>query len=117
MQVKIVADENISISIIHSLRDIGLNVMSIFDSHRGITDAEILQFCTTQPSILLTSDKNFAAWAAASRPPETGIVLLRFERGDIDNMIESLKIVFQNTDSLLGVYTVIAPTKIRQRII
>lgn len=117
MQVKVVTDEHISVRIIKSLRESGLDVFSVFESARGISDSKILNICVKQASVLITSDKNFAAWAVASRPQNFGLILLRFERKDLNKIIDVLKSLFKKPDSLIGTYCVISPNKIRQKVI
>lgn len=115
MQVKIIADENVSFRIIQALRSINLDVFSVFESNRGIPDFSILEICKKQPSILITSDKNFASWAAASHLSNFGLILLRFDRKDIDQIISVVKSLLLEPENLLGKYNVISPVKIRQR--
>ena len=58
----ILADENISQEIILALRNIGIEVYSIYETNRGISDDEIIQLSRNPPRIILTEDKDFGEW-------------------------------------------------------
>lgn len=55
----IIADENIEHSLIAAIRAIGLEVVSIYESGRGIRDEDIINALRTPPRIILTEDKDF----------------------------------------------------------
>ena len=55
----ILADENISQEIIFALWNFGIEVYSIYQSNRGISDEEIIQLSRNPPRIILTEDKDF----------------------------------------------------------
>lgn len=115
LPAKIVADEHIPFRVLQSLRGKGLDVLSIFENHRGISDREIFAICTRQPSVLLTSDKSFAAWIVAARPPRVGVILLRYDRSELQQIIEAVLALLSKPEQMLGIYSVISATKTRQR--
>ena len=55
----IIADENIDEVLIKFLRSKEIEVYSIKESDRGISDASIIEFSKDPPRIILTEDKDF----------------------------------------------------------
>lgn len=117
MPVEFITDEHIPGRIGKSLIEAGCSVRSIFHSHRGLSDPEILELCKRAPSVLITADKDFAAWAAAGKPNNVGIILLRYERAELPAIEQGLVTLCRSPDSLIGCYTVLSPTKTRRRTI
>lgn len=58
----ILADENIDHSLI---RESGIDVYSVYEEQRGITDKDIIEFSRNPPRIILTEDKDFGEWVFA----------------------------------------------------
>ena len=55
----IIADENIPLPIIETLVKTKIEMISIFDNYRGISDLEIIKLAQNPPKIILTEDKDF----------------------------------------------------------
>lgn len=55
----ILADENIDHRIISELRRNNLDVYSIYEKNRGVSDYEIIELSKNTPYIILTEDKDF----------------------------------------------------------
>jgi predicted nuclease of predicted toxin-antitoxin system len=75
----IIADENIDPRIIHALRAAGFDVMSVFETHRGIDDYAIIELSRNPPRIILTNDKDFGEWVFAHHESELAVILLRYD--------------------------------------
>lgn len=115
MPVRVVADEHIPHRLLLALRAANLDVLSIFEKHRGLTDPEIFALCAKSPSILLTADKAFAAWAVAAHVSQIGVILLRYQRTELDQIAGHLVSLLNTPETLLGTYTVISASKTRHR--
>jgi predicted nuclease of predicted toxin-antitoxin system len=61
----ILADENIDHSLIEAIREIGIEVLSIYEMNRGIKDEFIIELSRNPPRIILTEDKDFGEWVFA----------------------------------------------------
>jgi predicted nuclease of predicted toxin-antitoxin system len=55
----ILADESLDLVIIEAIQKKGIEVYSIFDLNRGISDEEVIQISRNPPRIILTEDKDF----------------------------------------------------------
>lgn len=76
--MRFLADENFPRPALEALRDAGLDIVWIADSHSGATDIEVLELCMAQRRVLLTFDKDFGELAfIKGLPAECGIVLFR----------------------------------------
>ncbi len=55
----ILADENVYGLIIKALREAGIEVFSVYENQRGLSDHEITQISLNPPRLILTEDKGF----------------------------------------------------------
>jgi len=112
----IVADENISNSIISRLRSAGYKVISIRADYRGLEDSEIIKIAADKNSVVLTEDRDFGEWVFSHKVQNSGIIYLRYEYNDRKRIIEMLLSVLEKySDSLYNKFTVITPDRIRIR--
>ncbi len=112
----ILADENIDIDIINSIRKIGIEVFSIYESNRGLSDEQIIQISKSPPRIILTEDKDFGEWVFSHHEKEISVILLRYSYKEIDGIISKLtKLLEDLSKNLFGKYTTITINKIRIR--
>jgi predicted nuclease of predicted toxin-antitoxin system len=67
-----IVDENVSATLIRTLRDAGHDVLSVKESMRGARDTDILARARAQAEqrVVVTHDKDFGGWriGADSRP-------------------------------------------------
>lgn len=116
MYPDIIADENISASIINSLKNENFKVLSIKDENRGIKDIEIIKLAVKMNSLILTEDSDFGEWVFSHKEKSTGILYLRYEYNQRDLITAALISVLKKYSiSLYQKFTVITPTKIRIR--
>lgn len=112
----VVADENIDHNIIFFLRKIGIEVFSIYETNRGFTDLEIIEFSKNPASIILTEDKDFGEWVFAHHEKNISVILLRYKFNETELIIDILKEVFlKRKTELFGKFTTISVNKIRIR--
>jgi predicted nuclease of predicted toxin-antitoxin system len=111
----IVADENIFRGLIAALRKEGFDVISIFESYRGMSDVDIAAFSLNPPRIIITEDKDFGKLIFENNVMVVGIIFLRFLDTERDGIIEKVISLLQNEnlESLKGKYITITPNKIR----
>jgi predicted nuclease of predicted toxin-antitoxin system len=112
----IIADENIDHTIIKSIREIGIEVYSIYESNRGLEDFEIIEFSKNPPRIILSEDKDFGEWVFAHNQKDISVILLRYNYSEteiIKNILKNLLIERQR--ELFGKFSIISVNKIRIR--
>ena len=74
-----IANENVSGTVIRTLRDRGHDVLSVKESLRGTGDPHILAQAQADERVLVTHDKDFGELAFRSHlPASCGIILFRF---------------------------------------
>jgi predicted nuclease of predicted toxin-antitoxin system len=56
----IIADKNIDHSLIAAIRAIGIEVVSVYESSRGIRDEQVIESSRVPPRIILTEDNDFS---------------------------------------------------------
>lgn len=112
----ILADENVDLRIIRALRGSGIEVISIFEISKGITDSKIIELAIETNMILLTEDKDFGEWVFAHKQKGLSVIFLRYQFKELDKIILSLlSVLGDSAKAFHGFYTTITPRKIRQR--
>jgi len=82
------ANENFARDMIAGLRAAGHDVVSVRESYRGLSDADVLRTAQNQSRIVATFDKGFGKLAFEAGVPATcGIILLRLRMVDLDDTI------------------------------
>lgn len=112
----ILADENIPSDLIDRLRDEGIEVYSIYESSRGVTDESIIELSKNPPRIILTEDKDFGEWVFAHDARSISVIFLRYsflEQSKITDILVNL--IKKENENLFGLYVTITTEKIRYR--
>jgi predicted nuclease of predicted toxin-antitoxin system len=114
--MRMLANENVSATVIQSLRENGHDVLSVKESMRSAADEAILARAQAEFRLLVTHDKDFGELAFRLRlPAECGVVLLRLSgtSNDEDNLrvIEAL----ESRDDWTGHFSVVTDAEIRMR--
>jgi len=75
---RILANENLPLTVIHAMRDAGHDVMWIRETNPGATDLEVLEIAEKDNRILATFDKDFGEFIYKQhRNRVCGIILFR----------------------------------------
>ncbi len=111
----ILADENINHSIISSLRESGIHVVSIFENYRGYTDEEVIALSLKLNYTILTEDKDFGEWVFAHHVANLSVIFLRYSFLEISNITKSLCILILQEKLIHPVFITLTPKKIRIR--
>ena len=114
--MRFLADENFPRPALEALRDAGLDVVWIADSHSGATDIEVLELCMAQRRVLLTFDKDFGELAfVKGLPAECGIVLFRIAPQSPKEIAVIALSAIQHQPSWSGYFSVVTRKQIRMR--
>ena len=115
----ILADENIDHSLIASIRELGIEVFSVYELQRGTSDISIIEHSKNPPRIILTEDKDFGEWVFAHHIKNISVLLLRYHFKDTEIIRQILiKILSERSpSSFLGKFTTVTIHKIRTRVI
>jgi predicted nuclease of predicted toxin-antitoxin system len=113
--MNIIADENIEHTLIEKLKE-HFHVISIYESHRGISDEEIIELAITHNAIVLTEDKDFGELVFIHNHTRISVILLRYtfhERSDLHEILTHL--LKHKSSELTGKFTTVTTKKIRTR--
>jgi predicted nuclease of predicted toxin-antitoxin system len=112
----ILADENLPVRFVQSLRSSGVDVYFIREHKRGINDEEVIALSKNPPRIILTEDKEFGEWVFAHNEKQISIILLRYKISELDEIIEVVSdLIRKRGKNLYGKYTTVTRNKIRIR--
>lgn len=94
--MKLMLNENISGTVIKTLRQRGHDVISVKESMRGMSDKAILERAQNENRVVVTNDKDFGELAFHfGLPAESGVILFRLSgttpENDNDRMVEALE--------------------------
>jgi predicted nuclease of predicted toxin-antitoxin system len=114
--MRMLANENVSSTVIQSLRDSGHDVLSVKESMRSAADEAILARAQAESRLLVTHDKDFGELAfRLGVPAECGVILLRLSgtSSGADNLraIEAIA----SRDDWTGHFSVVTDDRIRMR--
>jgi predicted nuclease of predicted toxin-antitoxin system len=97
------------------MRELGFDILSVQQSHPGLSDKEVLHLAVREERILVTFDRDFGDRIfRKGEPAPPGVVLLRFRPSSPLEPAEILPTLFQNT-RLDNSFTVITRRDVRQR--
>ena len=112
----IIADENIDHSLIESIRELGIDVYSVYESNRGIRDETIIESSRNPPRIILTEDKDFGEWVFAHNVKGISVLFLRYHFRETEVMrLVLIKLLSERFIDLVGCFTTVTIQKIRIR--
>jgi predicted nuclease of predicted toxin-antitoxin system len=106
----IIADENIPLTIIESLKENKIDTISIFSDYRGISDIEIIELAQNPPKTILTEDKDFGDLIFAYNQKQVSVVLLRYHYSELD-LITSILIKFLQNHQIENHSFIVITTK------
>lgn len=86
----ILADENIHGFIIKSLREAGIEVISIAQTAKGIKDESVIQQALQHNYMLLTEDKDFGEWVFAHHIEDLSVLFLRYSFHEYQEIAQTL---------------------------
>ena len=77
--MKLLANENIPLGMVHRLREMGHDVLAIVQSYPGVSDAVVLDLAKGEQRTLLTFDRDYGELVYLKHLPcPTSIIYLRF---------------------------------------
>ena len=75
--MKFLADENVPLRAVRALRGQGLDVISVAEVRRGMSDEEVMALARREDRIIITFDKDFGELIFKRGEEAPGVVLLR----------------------------------------
>ena len=114
--MRMLANENVSATVIQLLRDRGHDVLSVKESMRGEKDPAILARAQAEQRLMLTHDKDFGELIYRSGWAHAGVLLLRLQDERPGNRVHIVETVLQRyADRLPWHFTVATEGRVRIR--
>jgi predicted nuclease of predicted toxin-antitoxin system len=114
--MKLLADENIPLSMVRILMEGGYDILWIRTESPGISDIEVIQAACQDNRVILTYDKDFGELAIRDNLyPPPGIILLRFPMNNPLVIAKKILNILNSRTDWVGHFSVIEETKIRMR--
>ncbi len=116
LKMRIIANENVTATVIAELRRRGHDVVSVKESMRSAPDPAVLRRATEENRLVITHDKDFGALAFRwGLPATSGVILFRLSGNnpDADNR-RILSVLEQRTD-WAGHFCVVTNSQVRVR--
>ena len=112
--MRLLANENFPGKAVEALRLAGHDVLWIRESHRGISDVQVLAIATVQGRLLLTFDKDFGELAFHSKlPAVSGVVLFRIRKQSPEYVASRAVQVLASRSDWAGHFSVVEDDRIR----
>ena len=116
--MRIIVNENVTGTVIGTLRQRGHDVVSVKESMRGADDASILHRAETDNRLVVTHDKDFGELAFRHRlPASCGIVLFRLSGEDPSSDNQRVVDVLDSRTDWAGHFSVVTDDRIRMRLL
>lgn len=89
--LKFLADENIPLEVVSTLKKEGMNIRSVIEIGYGLKDETILKLANKENMVIITFDKDFGEIVFKDRKKSKGIILLQFHPQSIGYIISVLR--------------------------
>ncbi|MBC8172886.1 MAG: DUF5615 family PIN-like protein [Chitinophagales bacterium] len=115
--MKLLANENIPISTVHKLIELGYDIQSIGLHFSGISDEDVMRIAIEQERTIITFDKDYGELIyKKGYKPKAGVVYLRILNYTPQSPAHLLHEIFQKPEiHFENNFTVVSKNKIRQR--
>jgi predicted nuclease of predicted toxin-antitoxin system len=114
--MQLLANENVSATVIHTLRLRGHDVLSAKESMRGESDSAVLRLARQEGRLVVTHDKDFGELAFRNcLPAECGILLFRLSGADPASDNRRVLEAIESRQDWTGHFAVVTDDQIRIR--
>jgi predicted nuclease of predicted toxin-antitoxin system len=116
LKMRILANENVSATVIRELRRRGHDVISVKESMRSAPDRAVLRRATEEDRLVVTHDKDFGVLAFQwGLPATSGVILFRLSGDNPDADNERILSVLEQHADWAGHFCVVTDDRIRVR--
>jgi predicted nuclease of predicted toxin-antitoxin system len=114
--MRLIVNENVSGTVIRSLREQGHDVLSVKESMQGADDRAVLARAQAEQRVVVTHDKDFGELAfRCPLPAGSGIVLFRLSGGDPMSDNRRVLEVLRSSVEWTGHFAVVTDDRVRIR--
>jgi len=116
VKMRIIANENVSGTVIHGLRRRGHDVVSVKEVMRSSSDADILLRAVQEHRLVVTHDKDFGTLAFRwGLPATSGVILFRLSGDNPDADNQRILGALEGRTDWAGHFSVVTDDRIRVR--
>jgi predicted nuclease of predicted toxin-antitoxin system len=116
--MRLIANENVSGTVIRTLRERGHDVLSVKESMRAASDEAVLARAQSEQRLVVTNDKDFGELAFRyGLPASCGMVLFRLSGVDSDSDNRHVLRVLESRTDWEGHFSVVDHDRIRIRLL
>lgn len=114
--MKLLADENLDLSVVARLREAGHQVLAVAEMEPGIPDDVVLDLANAEAAMLITGDKDFGELAFRQSLVHHGVILVRLAGlpGTTKAAI-LIHLLEEHRLEMPGSFTVVSPGMVRIR--
>lgn len=95
------------------MREEGIDIISVYDVQRGITDSEVAELANREERVLITFDKDFGTILFVEGLRVPGLILLRFPPKNVEYIYKHLKTVLSKDVDFRGKIVSVHEDRIR----
>ena len=111
-----IVNENVSGTVIRTLRERGHDVLAVKQSLRGSGDAEILARAQAEERVVVTHDKDFGELAfRCGLPASSGVILFRLAGADPESDNQRVLQILESSVDWTGHFAVVTDDRVRIR--
>lgn len=111
--IKFLADENIPIKAIHTLKQKGIDIISVLEISQGLSDKEVLDFANKQNRIIITFDIDFGKLVFREKLKVKGIILLRIAPKSPQHIVEKVETLLASEYPIENSFLIVKEDSIR----
>ncbi|MCK9631905.1 MAG: DUF5615 family PIN-like protein [Methanoregula sp.] len=114
--MKLLADENISSSVVRALAEEGYDILWVRTEAPGISDLDVMRLACRDNRLILTYDKDFGELVVKENLcPSAGIILLRLPLKNPAHIAPCILDILKSRTDWEGHFSVIEEKRIRMR--
>lgn len=114
--MKLLADENLDLSVVARLREAGHHVLAVAEMEPGISDDVVLGLANAETAMLITEDKDFGELAFRQALVHHGVILIRLAGlPGASKAALILHLLETHSHELPGSFIVVSPGMVRIR--
>lgn len=113
--MKLLANENVPLESVRSLRNVGHDVVSVSERSPGISDEDVIQIARAEERVVVTFDRDYGRLIFhRGLPPPAGVLYLRFFPRNPRDVAVCVSRLIEDGIDLEGHFTTADRERIRQ---
>ena len=111
--IRFLADENIPLEAVNSLKKEGIEIESISVIKPGIDDEEILEMANRENKVIITFDSDFGKFVFKDLNESKGVIFLRILPASVETITNTIKSVLSLNINFYSSFCVVDANNVR----